>query len=248
VGSKASELEVAVDLFSTMRVFGRRWYALAPVLLLAIVAEMLLPGRIPVSYRWNASILLVPPSTDGAASRASNPYLNFDQSLIVAANVIARSVSDSSSVDRLARTGARAHFTVTPPVSDVPNPSPIVEVVVQDTDEQLVTSTAARVVQAVQDSLRSQQRDSGAPAASLIQAVVVSRSAKPVAVLGNRHRAMAAIAALAVALMTGAAFLAEAFAVRRGRRIGDRVSPTPAQVRVPPILIEDLRGIHAHGH
>jgi hypothetical protein len=210
---------VSVDLFSTLRVFGRRWYAIAPVLMLAVVAELLIPSRIPVSYRSVASILLVPPSAPATTTSAgTNPYLNFDQSLVVASNVLARSLNAPATVERLVRDGAKATFTATPPASDVPNPSPIVEVVVEGDEAIAVRKTALIVVAAVEDELKSQQQASGAPTSSYIRAVVVSRDADPIAVNGNRYRATAAIAALAVVLLAAMAFLVEAIEVRRGRK------------------------------
>jgi hypothetical protein len=231
-----------MDLFTTLAVLRRRWYAIAPVLLLAVVAEVLLPTRIPVSYRWNASVLLVPPATSGAKADATNPYLSFDQSLIVAASVVAKSVTDPASVAALKSAGASAPFTVDPPVSDIPNPSPILEVSVEDTNTLLVTRTAESVVAAIGKTLRSQQGQAGAPAASLIKPVVVSHSAGPVAVVGRRHRAEAAIGALAVVLLVGTAFLVEAVDTRRAQQRHVAVRRPAPEPRPQPELVWPSRG------
>ncbi|MGB8650520.1 MAG: hypothetical protein WCD35_07640 [Mycobacteriales bacterium] len=199
-----------MDIFSTARVFRRRWYVIAPVMLLALVAELFVPRTIPVSYRSSASVLLVAPAG------GSNPYLNFNQSLITVAGIVARSVSLPDSSRRLSQEGAKGSFAVSPPQVEW-NPGPLIGISAEDNDPQVARGTADLVLSEVRRTLLAQQREAGAPASSLIQAVVVSQSAEPVAVYGNRRQAAIAILALAFALATGGAFLTEAIAVRRAR-------------------------------
>jgi capsular polysaccharide biosynthesis protein len=223
-------LEVLVDLFSTMRVFRRHWKLLAPLVLLAVLAEFVLPNRVPPSYRTTTRILLLPMAADVSPTGGYNPFLNFSQSLITFAGVVAQSASTPEAVQRMKGEGARVPFKVSPPAIDW-NPGPIIGITVEDTDPEAVRATTAVVVADLLRTLQTQQKHAGVPTSTLVKGSVISQDTQPVAVYSKRQRAQLAIGVLAVALIAGAAFLIEAFGGRRQRQAVRPV--TPATFRRP---------------
>jgi hypothetical protein len=229
-----------MDLVSTLGVLARRWYAAVPVLVVALAAAALVPTRVPPTYRSTASVLFVHASTPGPApAPAVNPYLIFDQALVVTAGVVAASLNDATAVEGLRRGGANADFTLIPQVSR----SPIIDLVVTDEDAATVLRTTDTVLAAIDSTLKSRQAEAGAPAQTFIRPVVVSRTVTPMVETANRTRAMAAVGALGIVLSVGTAFLAEARAARV------RSAPAPSDPARPTgRALPPARSVHAPSH
>jgi hypothetical protein len=201
----------------------------------AVVALALVPSRIAPTYRSTASVLLVPPTSSKAGDQAPNPYLNFNYSLVIAARVVSLSLADPGTIERLRASGAVSKFTVSPPANDIP----VVTITVDGANPDQVRLTSSIAIQAMKGLVRTQQQQVGAPAPSLVQAVVVNQSAEPLVVKGNQHRAAAAIIGLALVLAVVMAFLIEALAqVRDRRRAAKHARQLDEGDQAPPVVAE----------
>lgn len=200
-----------MDLLTLVRIVLRRWYLVAPTLLLTAVSVFLLDQRIAPTFEARATLLLLGPSQQ---EKPINPYLNFGGSLEATAIVTKEVITSSDVALKLQEAGADAPYAV-----EVASGTPILTVKAEGTKREASVRTVQLVIQEIQHQLESRQRLAGAPANSLIRPEVLSRH-EPVALWRGKRRVLVTAMALGVASSGGLALIAEGIAYwRRLRRV-----------------------------
>ncbi len=101
-----------MDLVQLFRALGRRWYAVLAGLIVLTAAAVLTFRLVPVTYDAKASLLLIPP-TKTVVETNGNPFLNLG-GLDVVAGVLSLSLTDTTTVARMAPPSSKATYTVSP--------------------------------------------------------------------------------------------------------------------------------------
>jgi capsular polysaccharide biosynthesis protein len=230
-----------VDFGKSLKVMLRRWYVTVPVLLLTAAAAFLTVQTVRPSYQATANVLLLAPAHGDAAPApgqdappAINPYLHFDKSLKVAADMLATVLNSPRMVEHLAAAGATSSYDVTlpPQQSSWQDDSPIMRISADDADRDAAEHTVAIIVQQLSYELARRQKAADAPRSTLIQAQVTTPPTVTGKLMGSTMRALGAVGILGVALALGMASMAEAAAATRSRRRS--LHRRPAVVASPP--------------
>lgn len=215
-----------MDVWQTVRIFGRRWYVVAPLLILTMLAGARVRDAVAQGYTISASATILPPRAadvqDPDGKRrvvAVNPYLNFTgstQTTALALTVITQSAAFRETLGADAR---RVAFAVT-----VPPRNPILEISVSSTDPNRALRAADQLLQGLRAELDRRQGD--APSTQRLEISVLSAPA--VAEVNDaKLRVTAIIGLLGLLSAAAAALVWESVAqvtLRRRRRHASRTS------------------------
>jgi hypothetical protein len=208
-----------MDLWESLRVILRHRLVVSAVLCLTVAGVIAALVAVPPTYEMRTTLLLITPAqaarlTDGKTPPAVNPYLGFDGSLFIAAQVMAEAMNQ----DRVAAglgLGAKPLFEV---LSDPTGQSPTLTVVAKADDKAKVALTLGTVVEATRRQLSDRQQAAGAPRVSWITAQEVAPPDKPTALWSGALRTSVGLTAAGAALAVILAFGAESLTRRRESR------------------------------
>lgn len=216
-----------MDLWTIIKVMVRRWHVSVPVLLLTGAACLLAAARVDPTYQSVGSVLFVQPNEPApgdAAVRKGNPYLVFSGSLGVAANAVARVITNGDQRQALVQMGLRGDYDVRAEES-----FPGLTFIVEGFDQDVVVKTSLTLLESVKTRLAELEEKSGAPADQGINLEVLSAPATVVELPPKTGRLLVTIFALGIAASVGLTLLVDAFFVNRradlGRLRGSRSSP-----------------------
>ena len=142
------------QMFSVWR---RRWVLTTALLLLALAGTAAATQVLPKQYQAQSMVTLLP-STNFSKTNGDNPYLSFDGSLPVTAQLISFQLMDPRTVQMLSNEGYSATFTNALAVNST---GPVLQTVVIGSNKALVEHTLTGVTNQIGTELASLQ--SGIP-------------------------------------------------------------------------------------
>ncbi|MBL7521998.1 hypothetical protein I6A84_28945, partial [Frankia sp. CNm7] len=158
----------------------RHWRVVLPGLIVTVVLCGVGLKAIPPAYQAEATMVMLPSSAPPAPTNLNapppertNPYLSFNASLRVAADVLGRSVSDQETAQALAKKGATAAYSVEVALD---SPGPLVKIVAESSDSAAVARTVDLVVAEVERRLQALQLAAGAPQDTFITTALVTQT------------------------------------------------------------------------
>jgi capsular polysaccharide biosynthesis protein len=142
-----------MDLLDSLRALSRRWVITLPLLLLTLGSVVAAYMVLPATYQSTASVVLLS-SEIGSKEAGGNPYLAFDSSLSVTADVVARRMMDEGTVKEFQAQGFKSEYKIAiSPESD----RPILEVEVSGHNRSDTQRTLDAVVARIRPTLESIQ-------------------------------------------------------------------------------------------
>ena len=213
-----------MNLTESLRALRKHWILTSVLLLLVLAATAAAAVKFPKSYQSSSTVAFLPSQTSAKAF-GNNPYLDFDSSLNVAADVVGRKMMDPPVTSALAAQGYSSSYQV----EDAPNaPGPVLLVTVTGHNEAAVQRTVGGVTAAIGSQLAVMQ--SGIGPKDRITDTVLSVAAKPTLLRSKMDRPIAAILVLGLALALGIPLIVEGISVRRRSRKETDIalSPKPA--------------------
>jgi capsular polysaccharide biosynthesis protein len=221
-----------MDLLDSLRALSRRWVITLPLLVLTLASVVAAYVLLPATYESKASVVLLS-SEIGSKEAGGNPYLAFDSSLSVTADVVARRMMDEDTVRAFQARGFTAEYKIAiSPESD----RPILEVDVSGHNRSVTQATLEAVVKQIGPTLDAIQAKSQLNAR--IRLSDVSKMTAPDETVSGKLRTM--IMALACGLIVTVAvplFVDSAIARRRPAGPGSRPArrPQPARESSAPL-------------
>jgi capsular polysaccharide biosynthesis protein len=215
-----------MNLSESLRTMRKRWVMTLSLLVLVGAAVVAAAVVLPKTYQSTAQVALIASKTDSKLYYDSNPYLAFDDSINVAADVLGRRMANPRVVSMLAAKG----YTSSYKVEDAPNsPGPILLVTVTDKNPARAQSSLQGVTAALAQQLSSMQSDVSPPdrltdsvlSSSLNASLSVSKFARP----------LAAVLVVGLVLVFSIPLIVEGISVKRRRK--SKSPRTPEQDRWP---------------
>ena len=198
-----------MNLTESLRTLRKRWVLTSLLLLLVFAATAATAVKLPKSYQSSSTVAFLPSQTSAKAF-GNNPYLDFDSSLNVAADVVGRRMMDPAITSGLAAQGYSSPYQVV----DAPNaPGPVLLVTVTDNNEAAAQRTLEGVTDAIGSQLAAMQ--SGITPKNRITDTVLAVSAKPTLLRSKMTRPLAAVLVLGLVLALGIPLVVEGISVRR---------------------------------
>jgi hypothetical protein len=125
-----------MNVTGTLQILLKRWMLTLPLLVLALVGAGVLAMR-PGPYQTESQVVLIPSQTIAKAN-GNNPFLAFENSISLAADLLRRELIDPATAQALAAQG----YTSSYDVSDDPNTSgPVLDITVSGRDKASVQHT-----------------------------------------------------------------------------------------------------------
>ncbi|MFC6079690.1 YveK family protein [Sphaerisporangium aureirubrum] len=217
-----------MDLLDSLRALLKRWPVTVALLVATIAATFGAMTAIPWQYESKATVVFLS-SRKGAQPVGGNPWLAFDGSLTITAEVIARGMSDERTLQKLKDQGNTAEFTVglaqdsRGPLLDITATAPDPKVA-QATMEALATLSAQRLNE-------MQQKSSILPDAT-IRAELVTSTDKAELTPEKKIRMLLIIFAGGCLLTLGIPLFLESQAQKRRRQ--SQPDQPPTHVGPPP--------------
>lgn len=202
-----------MDASRSGRVLARRWI----IIILGLAAT-----GCAMAWTWNntvrlyesqAQVLLLPPSVEvqspGSPAQVSNPFLQLDYSLSVAADVLVRILTTDPVTSRIRQCGGAQEVTVSRAPPEVGGAIPPVAIITaSDPTPDTAQATAECGVNDLLNTLDQLQTQTGSSPALAITAQVIEPPTAAAAVDGSRIRALVAIGIVGTALTLLIAFAA----------------------------------------
>ncbi|MFC0864155.1 hypothetical protein ACFHYQ_17815 [Sphaerimonospora cavernae] len=218
-----------MDFWGTVVVVFRRWYVTLPAFLLAMGAASAVYTSIPTTYVSSAVLMLTVPTSGGTQPHdlkrpgdLTNPLLNFDKGLSMAASIVITTLGTPEVSAKLGvAPGGDPAFQVTNGSSNLESltQSPFVFITGESTSPEVSRDIVKRVMIEARQVLDDRQRSLDTPPATYILMSEAVPPTPPMPQRGRRLRAAAVAVALGCVASLTAAFAAESIAqARRGRR------------------------------
>ncbi|MEV0626538.1 hypothetical protein [Nonomuraea wenchangensis] len=229
-----------MDFWGTVLVVFRRWYVTVPALLLALGGSYAVYRTVPTVYQSGAVLVLTIPVTGGSVptdpaypNPRTNPLLNYNGSLNVAASILLQALSAPETAARLgAPPGGETTYVVH---NGSPNPEllasgPFVIINARSPSAGTAHTLVTRLVEQAGRELAARQAALGAPVSTYIQLTPMVPPTEPQEQRGGKSRTAMAVLALGLfaALTAGYAMESLAAALRR-RRTGPAAPTAPAE-------------------
>ncbi|MEO3807827.1 hypothetical protein ABGB17_02355 [Sphaerisporangium sp. B11E5] len=217
-----------MDLLDSLRALARRWPVTVALLVATVAATFGAYLAIPWQYESKATVVFLS-SRKGAQPVGGNPWLAFDGSLTITAEVIARGMSDERTMQKLKEQGNTAEFTVglaqdsRGPLLDITATAPDPKIA-QSTMEALAALSAQRLTE-------MQQKSSIMPDAT-IRAEMVTSTDKAELTPEKKIRMLLIIFAGGGLLTLGIPLFLESQAQKRRRQ--SQPEPQPSHLGPPP--------------
>ncbi|MGN9845715.1 hypothetical protein ACTMTI_47095 [Nonomuraea sp. H19] len=221
----------------------RRWYVTIPAFLLALGASFAVYTTIPTIYQSNAVLVLTVPVSGGSVpvdpeypNPRTNPLLNYNGALNVAASILLQALSAPETAARLgAPPGGKTTYAVH---NGSPNPEllangPFVIIDVKSPSAETAHALVTKLVQEAKTELAARQRTLQAPPSTYIALTEMVPPTSPQEQRGGKSRSAAAVLVLGLFASLTAGFAAESVAAALRRR-------RPAEPAEPAVRNESL--------
>ena len=222
-----------MDFWKVVGVPVRRWYAVLPVLLIAVLtgAAAYLSG--PPIYSSQATLVLTTPSTggtqyaDGYVPAPVNPLLMYDHGVALAGALLIQGmrtpefeqrvgVSESTGTSLLISNGGESDYQLIN--------GPFVQLVAHSSSPDDTQALVQRAVAAAREELARRQSDLGVPPSTYVTLTEVMPPTAPVGAGGSGKRAATVVLGLGGLVSVILAFVVESLLVVRRRPNGQRCS------------------------
>jgi hypothetical protein len=215
-----------MNFSESLHTLRKRWIMTLVIFVLVVVAIGGAAVKLPRTYQSTATVALLASNSDSKLYYDSNPYLAFDDSLNVAADVLGRRMMDPRIVTALAAEGYTGSYGIV----DAPNsPGPVLIITATDKVSALAQSTLQGVTNAMATQLSSLQSDV-APQ-DRITDTVLSISVTPALTLSKMIRPLAAVVVVGFVLVFSIPLVVEGISVRR--RAKDKTPHSPESIDQP---------------
>ncbi|MFC5911598.1 O-antigen ligase family protein [Streptacidiphilus monticola] len=209
-----------MSLREIIAVFRRRWYVMAPITVLALLAGIYLGRSVPMNYQSQSSLALLDSTAVAKlAPTYGNNISNAGGPLVVTADVLIRSLMSADAAQALAAQGVTDEYLV----SFAPDTSgPLLSLTVKGSSRAQVLRETSVITDFAGEQLAALQRQAGVPQHYFIQATAVVLPEQPVAQPKSKIQYVAAvvIGGLAAAFLLSA-LLDCVMLARRRRRTGE---------------------------
>lgn len=159
------------DLLAVIR---RRWLVVLLGVLLTALLGVGATRLVPVEFEAKSSILVIPPTS--TPNTGGNPYLALG-GLQVAADVLARAMSDPSTVEEVVPAGSGAEYVVEP---DASTSGPMLVITTTDVTAAGALDLLGRVVDLAPTKLSDLQTSVDAPPVTLLEVAVITQDTEAV--------------------------------------------------------------------
>jgi hypothetical protein len=219
-----------VDLLDSLNILLKRWLLTLPLFILTIGALAGAAVTLPWDYEAQASMVFLA-SPVQAKNAGGNPWLVFDSSLTVTAEVVGREMMDDRTVMQLRAKGLTATYTV----MIAPNSTgPVLSVDVTGNDASNTDATMKAVLAMIPDKLQQIQADGGVSPAARIGLSMVSVSPQPQTKSTKKLRNLAVILFAGLSITVVTPLFVESISVRRRTRSRGAAAPQPERpARLP---------------
>jgi capsular polysaccharide biosynthesis protein len=225
-----------MDLGEILRVMRKRWYLMAPVMVLTIALTALAYFLLPTKYESTSTVSLLTAERASIVSKSgnTNPYLVFDSSLVATADFLSRSLSSKGSQEELKGMGVSEEYTVA--LADNAQ-GPFISIVVDGDNKSRVLHSTSVLTDYASQRLTSIQSASGVKPEDMIRLTIIIPPQTPVALIKNKLQSVIAVAGVGTALAFIITFVTEGLS--RSRRAAGAAGPMVTSVRsvassVPP--------------
>lgn len=201
-----------MDLMQSLRILRRRRILALVLLLLTLVATGAAASTYPRTYAANAATVLLE-SKDFAKPVGGNPYLDFDSSLTVTADIVSVEVTDPRTGLVLAARGYTASYQV---ILSQDTSGPVLLITVTGKNKVTVERTLQAVTGEVGTKLAALQATT--PPDNQVKNVVISMSPTATLSLSKLARPLVVILGLGLILTFFVPQIVDAQAARRTRR------------------------------
>ncbi|MFD2082573.1 Capsular polysaccharide biosynthesis protein [Actinopolymorpha cephalotaxi] len=201
-----------MDLLDSVNILLRRWMLTVPLLVLTIAGVVAGYFVLPWSYQAQSTVVLLA-SPYQSKQAGGNPYLLFDGSLTVTAEVVGREVMGNDIAEQLKARKLTSEYEVKVPPDTA---GPVLSVEVTGSDRENVRATQSAVTELVTQRLAGIQSEAGVDSQARIRITDVSTTPPTRQAKGKlRTLAMALFAGLVTTIVVPLS--AEAMAARRRR-------------------------------
>jgi capsular polysaccharide biosynthesis protein len=202
-----------MDLLDSLRALLRRWPVTVALLAVTIAATVGALIAIPWQYESKATIVLLS-SRKGSQPVGGNPWLAFDASLTITAEVISRSMSDERTLQKLKDEGKTADFTVGLAQD---SRGPLLDITATGPDPTVAQATMETLATLSQQRLTETQQKSAILPDATIRAELVTSSDKAELTAEKKIRLLVIIFAAGMLLTIGIPLFLESLAQKRRR-------------------------------
>jgi len=201
-----------MDFMESLRALRRRWILTSVLLLLTLAASAAAVVKLPWTYQSQAMTVLLA-SKNAAKSAGNNPYLAFDQSLTLTADVVRREVMDPRTALALHAQGYPALYQVAA-ASDTSGP--VLLITVTGGNKTVVEHTLYGVTAEVDAKLATLQ--AGIAPHDQIRSLLVSLTPQATLSAGKKARPLVVVFGLGLALTFAIPQVVDAQVTRRRTR------------------------------
>lgn len=224
-----------MDLLDSLRALLRRWPVTVALLVATIAATSAAFMAIPWQYESKATVVFLS-SRKGAQPVGGNPWLAFDGSLTITAEVIARGMSDERTMQRLKDAGNTAEFTVGLAQD---SRGPLLDITATAPDPKVAQSTMEALAELSAQRLNEMQQKSSILPDATIRAEMVTSTDKAELTPEKKIRMLLIIFAGGCLLTLGVPLFLESQAQKRRRQSQpepqmSHLGPPPAAAAHPP--------------
>lgn len=214
-----------MDLVQLFRALGRRWYAVLAGLIILAIAGVLAFRFVPVTYDARASLLLIPPNKTVVETNG-NPFLNLG-GLDVVAGVLSLSLTDSTTVAKIAPPTSKTTYTVAP---DQSIPGSVLDIGVSSRTAKQALDTLGTIEELATTRLHELQDEVNAPQSSQARVMVITNNNKATPNYSSLSRALIVVVAAGLVLTFLLTIALDAIIRRRSDR---KAARQPAHATEP---------------
>ncbi|GAA3793122.1 hypothetical protein GCM10022226_10490 [Sphaerisporangium flaviroseum] len=217
-----------MDLLDSLRALLRRWPVTLALLAVTIAATVGALIAIPWQYESKATIVFLS-SRKGSQPVGGNPWLAFDASLTITAEVISRGMSDERTLQKLKDEGKTAEYTVGLAQD---SRGPLLDITATGADPKVAQATMETLATLSQERLTDMQQKSSILPDATIRAELVTSSDQAELTPEKKIRLLVIVFAGGALLTIGVPLFLESLAQKR-RRLA-QPDPVTASAGQPP--------------
>ncbi|GII64089.1 hypothetical protein Skr01_41740 [Sphaerisporangium krabiense] len=220
-----------MDLLDSLRALLRRWPVTVTLLAVTLAATIGAYFAIPWQYESKATVVFLS-SRKGSQPVGGNPWLAFDGSLTITAEVIARGMSDERTLKQLKDEGNTAEFTVGLAQD---SRGPLLDITATGADPKVAQATMEALAKLSLERLTEVQQKSSILPDATIRAEMVTSSDKAELTAEKKIRMLVIIFAGGALVTIGVPLFLESLAQKRRRATqGDHVTGRTGPIPVVP--------------
>jgi hypothetical protein len=195
-----------MTLLSSLR---RRWILACALFLLTLAGTAYGLLKLPSTYQSTSSVVFLAPK-NAAKAYGGNPYLAFNSTLNMTADVVRYETNDSRTVTLLSSRGYTASYLVTDATDTA---GPVLIVTVTGKNKTMVESTLSAATSEISAKLEGLQTN--LTAANKIHSLVITFEEQPTVLTSKKARPISVIAGGGIALSIAITLLVDAIIIRR---------------------------------